>query len=598
MGLSSALSTAVSGLNVNQNTIDVIGNNLANSNTPAFKSFRSEFVNNFYNTLTLGSTPGEANAGTNPRQIGQGANIGSLSTDFRPGSPTQTGVASDLFIQGNGFFTIRRGSDTIYTRDGSFRLNSASRLVTARGDLVQGFGVDSDFRIQRGSIVDLTVPLGALSVAQRTNNSFIEGTLNATGNVATQASSKSTIAGSLAQVAPAGPITATTALNNLTTTGLSPRLLIRDSTSNTFTGPVTVTYTPHKGGRALPAATFVLNPTDTLSDLMSNVFNALGINTATGQSPPAGFTVSGNQITLTGNLGAGNDFDISPSDFVITGLGSDGQFGTNDDTSGSLASDFNFSVTNTLANGESVFTQFTAFDSLGSPVLVVASAYLESVSDDQSVFRMLFESRDNNVLPPSSQFPPGAKGPLAAIGTATLTFDSDGRLIDPPSLKIPITVSRQNAAPTDLSFNLDVKGINALAAQRSTLAVVSQDGSPPGTLIDYSINQSGVIVGTFDNGITRDLGQVTLARFSNPQGLVSLENNLYRQGPNSGLPFITEPGTNGVGSILSGSLELSNVDIAVSFVQLLQSSTAFSANSRVVATAQELFQTLLQLPRT
>ena len=163
---------------------------------------------------------------------------------------------------------------------------------------------------------------------------------------------------------------------------------------------------------------------------------------------------------------------------------------------------------------------------------------------------------------------------------------------------IPVTVLRNNAAPTDLTFNLNVKGVSSLSVTRSTLAVVSQDGSPAGTLIDYGIDQSGVIVGTFDNGITRNLGQVVLARFSNPQGLVAQENNLYRQGPNSGLPFITEPGTNGVGSILSGSLELSNVDVAVSFVQLLTASTAFSANSRVIATTQELFQTLLQLPRT
>ncbi len=73
MGLGSALSTAVSGLNVNQNAIDVIGNNLANVNTTAFKASRNEFINNFYNTISVGSTPDANTAGKNPVQIGQGS---------------------------------------------------------------------------------------------------------------------------------------------------------------------------------------------------------------------------------------------------------------------------------------------------------------------------------------------------------------------------------------------------------------------------------------------------------------------------------------------------------------------------------------------
>lgn len=596
MGLGSALSTAVSGLSVNQNAIDTIGNNLANTNTTAFKSFRNEFVNNFYNTLGLGSAPSGSQAGTNPRQVGQGASIGALSTDFRPGSPTQTGLPSDLFIQGNGFFVTRGSNGVLYTRDGAFRINSASQLVTGRGDLVQGFGIDDNFNVQEGAIIDLTIPLGSLTVAQATQNAFIEGTLRATGNVATSASERGTVAGAI-------PIAggAATPLNTITV-GTPARALLVDGAGagTTLTQPVTITYTPRKGGRALQPATFTIQPTDTIGTLMNNIFSALGINTGTGQTPAPGVTFDtvNNQIVVRGNLGANNDFTINPSDFVVTGLGTDGVFGTADDTSGSFAADFSFSDELAVANGESVLTQFAAFDSLGSTVNVTASAYLESVSDNQSTFRILLESRDNNVLASNPALPPGARGVNGVLGAATLTFDADGRLISPTSLNVPVTVSRQNAAPTDLTFNLNVRGISALAVQSSTLAVVSQDGSPPGTLIDYGIDSGGTIVGTFDNGITRSLGQVVLARFSNPQGLVGLDGNNYRQGPNSGLPFITQPGTNGVGNILSGSLELSNVDVAVSFVQLLTASTAFSANSRVIATAQDLFQSLLQLPRT
>ncbi len=100
MGLGSALSTAVSGLNVNQNAIDVIGNNLANVNTTAFKASRNEFINNFYNTISVGSTPDANTAGKNPVQIGQGSTTGSVSVDFRPGAPTQTGSPATCSFKG------------------------------------------------------------------------------------------------------------------------------------------------------------------------------------------------------------------------------------------------------------------------------------------------------------------------------------------------------------------------------------------------------------------------------------------------------------------------------------------------------------------
>lgn len=566
MGLGSALSTALTGLNVNQNSIDTIGNNLANANTTAFKSFRNEFVNNFYSTLGLGSAPNEATAGTNPRQIGQGSNIGSLSADFRPGSPNQTGVPSDLFIQGNGFFVVANGTDTVYTRDGSFRLNSESGLVTAQGFNVLGFGVDEEFNIQEGALVNLTIPLGSLQVAQATRNAFLEGTLNPQGNVATQA----TIVQSNPMTLLDGvtPASAGTALANILVNGTTP--LIPGGVPNTLT------YTPSKGGRTLADETLAVTAATTLGDFANFITGSLGINTTitqpAGNTP--GFTITPTgAVQVTGNLGTQSDILLSGGQFSVPGGFS-----------------LDFPTRLQTANGESGFTQFTAFDSLGSPVRVTATGYLEQLGTEFSQFRLLFDSPDQRIDPSL----PGSFD--NSLGSAVLTFNEDGQLQNVTGNQI--TVQRDLSGASDpLSFNLDVEGISALSAPRSTLAVVSQDGSPPGTLIDYGIDASGVIVGAFDNGVTRTLGQVALARFNNPQGLVAQGNNSYRQGPNSGLAFVTTPGA-GVGTILSGSLEQSNVDVAASFVQLLTASTAFSANSRVIATTQDLFQTLLQLPRT
>ncbi|MFO0948886.1 MAG: flagellar hook-basal body complex protein [Planctomycetota bacterium] len=568
MPLGSALSTALSGLNANQSALDVIGNNLANTNTTSFKAFRNEFVNNFYNTLGLGSAPGTANAGTNPRQIGQGANVGSLSTDFRPGSPNQTGVPSDLYIQGNGFFSVARGAEIVYTRDGSFRLNSRSELVTAQGFNVQGFGIDDNFNIQQGALVNLTIPLGSLQVAQETSNAFLEGSLNPQGVAATQAT--------IVQSDPMTLLDGVTPATGATTLG---NILVNGTTAMVPGGfPATLTYTPVKGNRILPPESLTLTAGTTLQELGDFIVGSLGINT--GITQPAGntpgFSISaGGVASITGNLGELSNFQIDGGDFSVSGGG---------------IINLDFPNRAQTANGESVFTQFSAFDSLGSAVRVNITGYLEQLGTEFSTFRFLFDSPDQSI-------DPSLAGNFDnSIGSAVLTFDQRGQL--QTVIGNQLTVQRDLTGAGDpLTFILDVDGVSALSVPTSQLAVVSQDGSPPGTLIDFGIDASGVIVGAFDNGVTRNLGQIALARFSNPQGLVAQDGNLYRQGPNSGLPFTTTPGQ-GVGTILSGALELGNVDVAVSFVQLLTASTAFSANSRVIATTQDLFQTLLQLPRT
>ncbi len=531
MGLGSALSTAVSGLNVNQNAIDVIGNNLANVNTTAFKASRNEFINNFYNTISVGSTPDANTAGKNPVQIGQGSTTGSVSVDFRPGAPTQTGLSSDLFIQGNGFFVIQRGNEQVFTRDGAFRTNSNADLVTAQGLNVLGFGVDDDFNLQQAAVVPLKIPIGNLQVAQSTSKAFIDGTLNPQGDIATQPTIETT--GPLNIAGTANPATAGTLLSDVEVSGGIP--FISDSTFQGG-GTVNLTYTPRKAGRVLAPQSISIGPATTLGDLANFMSGSLGINTNVTQTQAPGFTVAGNgALSFTGNLGTASDFSIQSSDF-------------------NLNNNVVFTKSQT-ADGESIFTQFTAYDSLGSEVVVQLTAYLESLGTEQSQFRVLFESPNQRLDP--ANLPTGFADQFdRSVGTGTLTFNSLGQLDTVTGNDL--TIYRQlTGASSPLEFNLDVSGISALSVDRSSLAVVSQDGTPPGTLVDYNVGPNGVIQGVFDNGASRTLGQVVLARFSNNSGLVSLDNNLYRQGPNSGLPFITAPG-NGVGTLLNGALELSN----------------------------------------
>ncbi len=188
MGITSALNTALSGLSTNQSQIDVVGNNIANVNTVGFKSSRLDFKTQFLENFSYGTAPSGTQGGTNPLQIGLGTATGSIKRDFSSGTPQATGVATNLAIQGDGFFIVKDGTQQVYTRDGSFQLNGLNQLVSSTGQLVQGYGVDANFNIVSSTLTNLTIPLNSLTVAQATTNASLSGQLNSGGNIASQVS--------------------------------------------------------------------------------------------------------------------------------------------------------------------------------------------------------------------------------------------------------------------------------------------------------------------------------------------------------------------------------------------------------------------------
>lgn len=220
MGLASALSTALTGLSAAETTIDVVGNNLANSNTVAFKASTASFATQFLQTLSLGSQPTAANGGTNPRQKGLGTMVAAISTDFSQGTLEISSNATDLAIQGDGFFMVEGASgETLFTRTGTFSFNADNEMVTATGNRLLGYGVDEDFQILRTTLVPITIPLGEAAVAESTSNVFLEGTLTPTGDVATQAQQIQTgILGDATFTSPDDSATVSIALRPPTTT--------------------------------------------------------------------------------------------------------------------------------------------------------------------------------------------------------------------------------------------------------------------------------------------------------------------------------------------------------------------------------------------
>jgi len=176
-----ALFTAVTGMKAQQNKLDVVANNIANVSTTGYRSSRILFQDLFSQTLVSGSAPTATNGGTNPEQIGLGVQTASIDVNHEQGSLVNTGVGTDLAIQGNGFFVLSDGTTNVYTRDGSFTINSSGVLIDpATGLRVQGYTADGNGVIDPANTVlgNINIPLGASGIAQATSEAEIVGNLN------------------------------------------------------------------------------------------------------------------------------------------------------------------------------------------------------------------------------------------------------------------------------------------------------------------------------------------------------------------------------------------------------------------------------------
>ena len=129
------------------------------------------------------------------------------------------------------------------------------------------------------------------------------------------------------------------------------------------------------------------------------------------------------------------------------------------------------------------------------------------------------------------------------------------------------------------------------------VAAVSQDGSPIGELQSFSIAQDGLITGVFSNGRSKALGQLAIASFNNPAGLEKMGGTMFRATVNSGLAQVGVAGSGGRGLLAAGTVEMSNVDLAQEFTNLIVAQRGFQANSKVITSSDELLQDLVNLKR-
>jgi len=185
--------------------------------------------------------------------------------------------------------------------------------------------------------------------------------------------------------------------------------------------------------------------------------------------------------------------------------------------------------------------------------------------------------------------------PAVPGSAGTLIFDANGQ-ITTPTFDLSLTLLNPGGATSPLDAKLSFAAVTQLAGA-SNVQAVSQDGLAMGTLQSFSIDENGIITGTFTNGMFRTLGQISLARFANPAGLTKAGSSLWKTSVASGPAAIVWPSTGDAGKLASGYLEMSNVDLATEFANLIVTQRGFQANSRVITTSDEMLQDLLTIKR-
>ncbi|MBZ5631110.1 MAG: flagellar hook protein FlgE [Acidobacteriia bacterium] len=206
---------------------------------------------------------------------------------------------------------------------------------------------------------------------------------------------------------------------------------------------------------------------------------------------------------------------------------------------------------------------------------------------------------DYNVSIPAADV--GTTGPPVVVSSGSLGFDGTGTLVSPPADVTGVNITgladgANDASMTWTLFSAGVPVVTQMAAP-SAAANSHQDGYPSGSLLDFNIGSDGVIEGNFSNGQTRAIGQIAIASFANPEGLMSTGSNSFQETLASGTASIGAPDSGGRGSLVGGCLELSTADIAHEFAQLILAQRGYQANAKVVTAFDEITQDTINLKR-
>ena len=654
-----ALYSGVSGLKTHQTKMDVIGNNIANVNTTAYKSQSVTFSELMYQTTQAASGPNATTgtAGLNAKQIGLGSVSGAISTAITtPGSSQTTGNPFDLKITGDSFFIVNNGKDNYFTRDGSFYVDAAGNLATtSTGYNVMGWGVEE----ATGNIKqDVVQPLRIMSPEnmtyppEATSQAYVSGILDKNDSNAASTAGK-TISVSIFDglgyaytVKFAIKNTESEGVYNVEMTDIlnSNNESLKDvykvgnikdiATFGTDHVQQTTTLYNMLDGVSYDSAANTYNKqtsfSETFSDYDDQKLPGIEYTIPTGAAAPASPQTlgPGSSFTLKGN-GELSRSDLEEAFGLIYVTDAGGNYYYYDDGNG-----------NTYHLGDSTNTEWAAV--LGKTGLSGFQAHMDGDGRVTFEFDQTFTVEANTVYEngnftkeisqgeaygldtdnPSIQYEfmvaPDGQAQVTATETVSgnsLIFDTatgEFKSInggDAATLDFATTTTNLIGEPVDLTHFSDVSIDFSKASMfnnngTSTITMVNGDdkglgsGRKLGELSGVSIQNNGMIYASYDNGQTRLLGQIAVASFANASGLQKEGDNLYSATLNSGeFDGIGVDVTAGGGYISTGVLEMSNVDLSAEFTEMITTQRGFQANSRIITVSDTLLEELVNLKR-
>ncbi len=577
-----ALSSGVTGMQAHQTMLDVAGNNLANVNSTAFKSSRVTFAELLGQTLQQASQPTDRVGGTNPQQMGSGVALANITPDVGQGRIVNTGNPLDGAIEGEGYFVLSDGERSVYTRAGTFGVDANGHLVDPdTGYRVQRIGVTGEedgFQVAGDS--GIRVPYDVALPARATSEITLTGNLSADaiGTLRAQV-----LMSARTYTCDGADATLTAEIDQLDQfsggSGTDGELGAGE------TGTITIAGYHQDGTAFASGLTFTVAETTTLGELIDHLNN----NVLSGATA----SLEDGRIRI-----ADDEPQVSKSDIMLSYSGV-----------GVLETPPYFEVT-TVGGREVRDTNITIYDSLGGKHVLSAALVR---TDTVNTWDMILTSVTGHVREIS----------LAGRRISGITFAGDvheidlddrrvdglafdaqsGAFIGLPSTEAAqfvITFNHDTTHPQTIQLNFGTVGsFDGLTqfAGNSTAVAREQDGYEAGSLSTVSMNNEGVLVGAFTNGVKKDLAVLRVALFKNPAGLLNEGGGYFTPSANSGGPVATQAMSGGAGAIRGGALERSNVDVATEFVNLIQAQNGFQANARTIRVANEVLRELANLIR-
>ncbi|MEC8645824.1 MAG: flagellar hook-basal body complex protein [Candidatus Latescibacterota bacterium] len=649
----------ITGVSSHQTRMNVISNNISNVNTTGYKGERANFADVMSRTLSGGGPQRAQIAATNPSQSGLGVGIGSIDTVQQQGTLQMTGIETDLAVEGEGYFVVSDGDQRFFTRDGTFAFDTNGRLYDpGTGLVVQGNLTNGDGTFN-SEVADLIIPLDRESEAIATTKIRISGNLDASSSgsgapVWTGSTSFGLPARLTSSPNPGFPLD----LTDLEDGGLMVRITSGTEETESMLNIPAKSYEDRLelvaelnsqisvNGALKNKVLFKTNELGELilrsvkggdqvsievdnADPNVNVASRLGFTAGTVETGVRASDTDalndlanigadltdGDVIRFTGVKPNGERFDGSFTYEEGVSDGADQLFAAVSNVYGSVnagidpeTGQFILTDVNTQDRVVGFEINFSLLDSgIGSGIYGDQPPFEFStntqVYDEQGNPHSLTLNFTKGIVDNEWSWVATVDGITPAAGNnGRVVFNEDGTLRTFESSDQSSIVFQPGEGTPEMSIEIGADSTDRLGGLTqfvadSSVSVREQDGRTSGSLVSISFQPDGNVVGLFSNGTSENMARVSLASFGNADGLMRKGGNMFVQTEASGEAVVGAAESTVQGSIRSGQIEMSNVDLAAEFTNMIVTQRGFQASARSITTSDELLTEVVNLKR-